>query len=91
MARKALIAVLAYETSITNLSPEKKVVNTIFKQLQNNYLFNNSFVQADRVLGSKIAPTRHHNRQNRKGKISKSLRAGSSYENQTIPCLVAKI
>ena len=37
MAQKTLIAVLAYETSITNMSPVKKVANSIFKQLQNNY------------------------------------------------------
>ena len=41
MERKTLIAVLVYETSIANLSPVKKVVNSIFKQLQNNYQFSN--------------------------------------------------
>ena len=37
MSRKAQIAVLVYETSITNLSLVKKVVNSVFEQLQNNY------------------------------------------------------
>ena len=37
MARRTLIAVLVYETSIINLSPVKKIVNSIFEQLQNNY------------------------------------------------------
>ena len=37
MARNALIAVLVDETSITNLSPVKKVANSVFEQLQSNY------------------------------------------------------
>ena len=41
MAQKGLIAVLVWETSITNMSPVKKVVNSVFEQLQNNYKFNN--------------------------------------------------
>ena len=32
-----VIAALVYETSITNLSPVKKVFNSVFEQLQNNY------------------------------------------------------
>ena len=38
---KALTAGSVHETSITNLSPVKKVVNGVFEQLQNNYQFDN--------------------------------------------------
>ena len=41
MARKAYIAVLVYEPSVTNLSPLKKVVSNVFEQLQNDYWFSN--------------------------------------------------
>ena len=42
IARKAEIAILVYKTPITNPSPVKKVVNSFFEQLQNNYWFNNA-------------------------------------------------
>ena len=44
MARKALITVLVY------LSQVKKVVNSVFEQLQNNYKFNNALLSFKLIL-----------------------------------------
>ena len=81
MARKALIDVLVYEISIGNLSPVKKVVNSIFKQLQNNYSFNNILFKPIVCLDPKVRQLAIIIIKIMKGKFKESLRGGLSYKN----------
>ena len=83
MARKALIVVLVYETSITNLFPVKKVVNSIFKQRQNNYCFNNVLFKLIVCSDPKVRQLVIIIIKIIKVKFQKSLRGGPSYKNQT--------